>query len=424
MAGTTTSDLNGLFKQAYADDIVNLIPEVAIVTRAVAFQGRDKMLGDAYNQPVVVRAEQGFTYAAPGSGAFNMNPAITMQTRNAVVTGYQILERAGLDYESVFKAQSVNAFRDAVDLSMENSMESFGKRLELSLIYGQNATGLMLSATVTAGTSTTCTLNSAAGQWAAGIWAGSEGAQLDAFSGSTLLNTAGPVTVVSVNNSTKSVTISAAAADITAIEAATAGTVFVRFYGSATNEMVGLDTILTNATGTLFNISASAYALWAANQYDASGGTGTPTQLTFAMLQKAVALAVDRGLTEDVDVLVNPATWVNLLTQQAALRMYDQSFSEAKVVNGSKVIEFFSQNGKLRIHAHIYMKEGISLVLPFDRAVRIGSTDVTFNIPGTDDGKIFQQQANNAGFEYRVYTQQSVLVETPAKCVKIYNLVN
>ena len=142
------------------------------------------------------------------------------------------------------------------------------------------------------------------------------------------------------------------------------------------------------------------------------------------MLQKAVALAVDRGLTEDVDVLVNPATWVNLLTQQAALRMYDQSFSEAKVVNGSKVIEFFSQNGKLRIHAHIYMKEGISLVLPFDRAVRIGSTDVTFNIPGTDDGKIFQQQANNAGFEYRVYTQQSVLVETPAKCVKIYNLVN
>ena len=71
MAGTTTTDLNGLFKQAYADQIENLIPEDSQLTRAIKFRGRDKMLGDKYNQPVIVRSEQGFTYSRPNNGTFN-----------------------------------------------------------------------------------------------------------------------------------------------------------------------------------------------------------------------------------------------------------------------------------------------------------------------------------------------------------------
>jgi hypothetical protein len=417
MSGTTVADLNGLFKQAYADEIVNLIPEASLLTRNITFQGKDKMLGDTYNQPVILRAEQGFTYAAPGSGAFSINPPITMVTKNANVTGYQMLERAGLDYESVFKAQSVNAFKDAVDLSMENAMESFGKRLELALLYGQSATGLGSISNVVGATATSAVVTFATGQWAAGIWAGQEGATLDMFNVSNvLLNTTGALTIASVDVVNKTLTVTGAAADITAIDAANTG--YVRFAGSAGNEMVGLDKILTN-TGTLFGIDASTYALWAANTYSAGSAA-----LTFAKLQQAVALAQARGLAEDVDVLVSPSTWVDLLNQQAALRMYDSSFSNSKVDNGSKAIEFFSQNGKMTIHSHIYVKEGEAFVLPFDRAVRIGSTDITFNIPGSDSGKVFQQQANNAGFEYRLYTQQSMLVETPAKCVKITGIVH
>lgn len=417
MSGTTVADLNGLFKMAYADEIVNLIPEASLLTRSIAFQGKDKMLGDQYNQPVILRAEQGFTYAAPGSGAFSINPPITMVTKNAAVTGYQMLERAGLDYESVFKAQSVNAFKDATDLSMENAMESFGKRLELALLYGQSATGLGGIATATGATATTTVLAFAAGQWSAGIWAGQEGATLDVFNVSNVaLNTAGSVSVTSVDVINKTITVTAAAADVTAIDAGSP--TYVRFAGSNGNEMVGLDRIFTN-TGSLFGIDANAYALWKANSYAAGG-----VALTFAKLQQAVAMAQARGLAEDVDVLVSPTTWVDLLSQQAALRMYDSSFSTSKVDQGSKSIEFFSQNGKMRIHSHIYVKEGEAFILPFDRAVRIGSTDITFNIPGSDSGKVFQQQANNAGFEYRLYTQQSLLVETPAKCVKITGIVH
>jgi hypothetical protein len=416
MAGTTVADLNGLFKQAYADEIINLIPEASLITRKVAFQGRDKLLGDQYNQPVILRAEQGFTYAAPGSGAFTINPAVTMVTKNAVVTGYQMLERAGLDYESVFKASNVNAFKDAVDLSMENAMESFGKRLELGLIYGQAATGLMGVASATGATATTTVLAAATGQWASGIWAGSEGATLDVFNASNVaLNTVGTVSVVSIDLVAKSIKVSGAAADITAINAGSP--TYVRFGGAAGNEMAGLNKILSN-TGTLFGVDAALYDLWRANQYAVGGA------LTLAKLQDAISQAVSRGLMEDVEVLVSPVTWANLLTEQNALRMYDSSYSQSKVVNGSKAIEFFSQNGKMTIHAHIYVKEGEAYALPFDRAVRVGSSDVTFNIPGTDDGKVFQQQPNNAGFEYRIYTQQSVLIETPAKCVLLTGIVN
>ena len=417
MSGSTVADFNGLFKEAYADEILNLIPEASIITKSTTFQGRDKMLGDAYNQPVVLRAEQGFTYAAPGSGAFTINPPITMQTKNAVVTGYQMLEKAGLDYESVFKSSNKNSFMAAVDLSMENAMDSFGKRLELGLLYGQSATGLMGVASATGATSTTTVLAAATGQWASGTWAGQEGATLDVFNASNVaLNTLGAVTITSVDVVNKTLTVSAASADITAIDAGSP--TYVRFAGAAGNEMAGLDRILTN-TGSLFGIDASAYALWKANTFAVGG-----TSLTFAKLQQAVATAQARGLAEDVDVLINPTSWVDLLNQQAALRMYDSSYSAAKVDNGSKTIEFMSQNGIMRIHSHIYVKEGEGFILPFDRAVRIGSSEITFNIPGSMDGKIFQQQANNAGFEYRVYTQQSLLVETPAKCVKLTGIVH
>jgi hypothetical protein len=418
MGISTTTDLNGLFKQAYADEIVNLIPEASLLTRSIDFQGRDKMMGDQYNQPVVLRAEQGFTYAAPNSGAFNINPAITMQTKNAVVGGYQILERAGLDYESVAKADGVNSFKDAVDLSMENAFESFGKRLEIGLLYGQNATGLGSLSASAGGTATTAVSTFTAGQWSSGIWAGAEGAQLDAFSVSNaLLNTLGALSVVSVDVTNKTITVSGVAADITALKAAAAGAYF-RYYGASGNEMVGLDKILTN-TGSLFGIDVAAYALWGATVY-AVGGVA----LTQSKLDTAISLAQSRGLAEDVDVLVSPKTWGDLLNEQNARRMYDSSFGEAKVVNGSKAIEFFSASGKMTVHSHIYVKESEAFILPFDRAVRVGSSDVTFNIPGTMDGKVFQQQANNAGFEYRLYTQQALLIECPAKCVKLTGIVN
>ena len=413
MAGTTTTDLNGLFKQAYADQIENLIPEDSQLTRAIKFRGRDKMLGDKYNQPVIVRSEQGFTYSRPNNGTFNLNPASSMKTQNAVVDGFIILEQSGISYEAVSRSDNVNAFRNAVDLVMGDAMESFGRRLELALLYGQSASGLGVTGGTANVNATSTVVSFATGQWSAGLWTPLEGAGLDVYDAGVALNTTGAMVVSSIDVVNKTITLTGAAADITAIDAAGAGSV-LRFYTAGTNgadEAVGLDAIMTN-TGTLFGIDAATYSLWKANTYAVGGA------LTLAKIQAGVAVAAARGLSEDVDVFVNPSVWKDLSTEQVAYRMLDSSYSKSEAENGFEALTFYSQNGKISIKAHKYVKEGEAFMLPTKRAVRIGSSDISFNIPGTDNGQIFIQSPTTAGFTFRIYSQQSLLVETPAKCVK------
>lgn len=425
MAGTSTTDLNGLFKMAYADKIENLIPDESLLTRAIKFQGRDYLLGNQYNQPVIVRSEQGFTYSRPNNGTPNLNPASSMKTQNAIVDGFIIVEQSGISYEAVARSDNVNSFRNAVDLVMGDAMESFGRRLEIGLLYGQSATGLgQTTATATNVDTTHSTFAFATGQWSAGLWTPLEGAGLDVYNASgTALNTVGAMVVSSIDVVAKTITVSGAAADITAIDTYADGTsghnMVLRFYTAGTNgadEAVGLDKIMLN-TGTLFGIDASVYSLWKANTYAVGGA------LTLAKIQSGVAVAAQRGLSEDVTVYVNPVIWTELSTEQVAYRQLDASYSAKKVVNGFEALEFHSQNGKLTVMAHKYVKEGEAFMFPTDRAVRIGSSDISFNIPGTDNGQIFIQNPTSMGFSFRIFSQQSLLVTKPAVCVKFTGIV-
>ncbi len=416
MAGTTTTDLNGLFKEAYASDLINLIPDESLLVKAIKFQGREHLLGLTYNQPVIVRSEQGFTYSRPDNGAFDISVPSSMKTKNASLGAFQIIENSGISYEAVSRSNNVNSFKEATALVMQDAMESFGRRIEIGLLYGQSATGLGTINTSTNVDATHTTISFATGFWSAGLWTPLEGASLDIYTSvGVALNTVGPVVVSSIDVTNKTITVSGAAADITAIDAGT--TVnggYPRFYSAGTNgadEAVGLDKIMTN-TGSLFGIDAAVYSLWKANTYAVSGA------LTLAKIQAGVALAAARGLSEDVAIYVNPSVWQELSSEQVAFRMFDSSYNSKKAANGFEALEFFSQNGKITVYAHKYVWEGAAYMLPTDRAVRIGSTEVSFNIPGTDNGQVFIQNPTTAGFTFRLYSAQSLLVEKPAACVK------
>ena len=415
MAATSTTDLNGLFKMAYADQIQNLIPDESLLTRAIKFQGRDYLLGNQYNQPVIVRSEQGFTYSRPNNGTFSLNPASSMKTQNAIVDGFIILEQSGISYEAVARSDNVNSFRNAVDLVMGDAMESFGRRLEIALLYGQSPTGLGTIATSTNVSTTSTTLSFAAGQWSAGLWTPLEGAGLDVYTSVGVALNAAAVTVSSIDVVNKTITVTGSTSDIAAIDNGTdVNGGYTRFYSAGTNgadEAIGLDKIMLN-TGTLFGIDAATYSLWKANTFAVSGA------LTLAKIQAGVAVAAARGLAEDVEIYVNPSVWQELATEQVAYRMLDSSYSAKKVVNGFEALEFHSQNGKLSVLAHKYVKEGEAFLFPTKRAVRIGSSDVSFNIPGTDNGQIFIQNPTTAGFTFRIFSQQSLLVTRPAVCIK------
>lgn len=418
MAADTPSTLSGLFKEVYGDEIMTLIPDAAKIIKIVPFVPRDKEIGNKYHQPVILSHEQGFTYAAYDAGAFALNGYIALAMQDAQVSSSQILLQAAISYDAAARASSSKkAFQKATELIVENMVESMSKRVEISCLYGASGLATVASSVNTDTTHTVLQISTAT--WATGIWAGSEGAKLDFYDGSTLktANAAAIITAVDITN--RKITISGHATDIAAIDSFTAGAATGKLYWYLAygNDMSGLDKIITN-TGTLFNISATTYALWSGNTYSASSAA-----LTMGKLLQANALAVQRGLNEDTTVLLNPNTWTNIMSDLAALRRYDGSFDKAKLSNGSEGIEFYSQNGKMEIHSHNIVKEGEAFIFPHKKCKRIGAQEMSFKTPGREE-EIFLQLPSNAGYEIRNYTDQAIFLETPSRAVKISSIVN
>lgn len=419
---TTPSQLSGLFKESYSDDIQNLIPEVAKVVKMIPFIQRDKELGNKYHQPVIVAQEQGVTYAAADSGAFALEDSVAMTMQDAQVQGSQMLLRSAISYDAAARASnSKKAFVKSTELLVENMMESLTKRLEICLLHGQCGIGVNESSVNINGTSTTIQISTAT--YAAGIWSGLEGAKVQFYlvsNGALISSGADSVfTVTSVDTDLRKAVVTGTATGITALDAAADTDIYfkgARSSASAWNEMAGLRKIMSN-TGTLFNIDAATYNLWKANLVTTSGA------FTMSKLLAALSKAVQRGLNEKVVALVNPNTWANLASDIAALRRFDGSYSKNKAENGSESLSFYAQNGEIEIVSHNIVKEGECFVFPPKRCKRIGAQEISFKTPGRED-EIFLHLPSNAGFEMRLYSDQSLFVETPARCVYISGIVN
>jgi hypothetical protein len=157
--------------------------------------------------------------------------------------------------------------------------------------------------------------------------------------------------------------------------------------------------------------------LWKGNNVSITG------QLTFAKLLSGIAKAVQRGLQEKVLVLVNPDTWAVLAADLAALRKFDGSYTKSMGDNGFETLKFYGQNGEIEIIPHSIIKPSEAFAFPAKRVRRVGAQEISFKTPGfTED--MFLPLPNNAGYELRVYTDQAVLIETPARCVYLSGFTN
>jgi hypothetical protein len=128
-------------------------------------------------------------------------------------------------------------------------------------------------------------------------------------------------------------------------------------------------------------------------------------------------------LDEKVVVLVNPDTWSDLAADLAALRKFDSSYDRKKGENGFEALVYHGQNGEIEIHSYNLVKAGEAFIIPPKRVKRIGAQDLSFKTPGMSD-EIFLHLSNRAGFELRLYTDQCVFVETPARCVYLTGFTN
>ena len=420
---TGTADLDGLFKVVYGPDIDNLIPESAKLTKLIPFSEEEK-IGKRYEQPVILSYPHGVTYAAPGAGAFALNNPIAPHSEPAQIDAYQHLLRDSMDYETAAKASSggEKAFRKATELSIELMMESITKRVELDLLYGQVGVGVGDTSANISTTSTLVTLVTSS--WATGIWAGMRNATINFYkqSDGTLVSSAADAifTISKVNVANRQLTVTGTTTGISDLDTAlAAGDCDIYFQGSNGSQMAGLVKIITN-TGTLFNISASTHDLWQGNTYDAAG------QLTLGKILSALAAPAGRGLDEKVTVFLNDRTWANVASDQAALRKYDARYDEERAKNGFQALTFYSQNGEVELMPYNCIKEGEALAIPLKQCKRIGSTDITWQLPGgePENPRFFRELSDNAGFEYRVYSGQSMFCAKPARTLRITGIVN
>lgn len=394
--------LNGLFKTVYADKIKDLVPEGVKLLKMIPFSSAQKALGNTFNTPLVLGLEHGVTYGGSAGTAFSLNDSIASEMQEAQVKGCEMVLRSALSVGAAARSMSSqNAFEQVTKLLVRNMLKSMHIRLEVQLLYGQ--VGIARISDVSGAP----TIEICASEWAPGIWSGAKNMKIEVRSQAGTLR--GTATVQNVDMKARTIELDALPVGTTGNSSAENSAADVIYYaGAYSKEFAGLHKMIVN-TGSLFNIDASAYELFKGNIVEV--GTDDTTNaafISFEKIEEAVAVAMEKGLMdEDVTALVHPKQWNKLMTDLAAKRMFDSSYSEKSLKQGTQAIEFYGQNGKISVVASLFVKEGNAYVFPEKELERIGSTDVTFEMPGYE-GKFFRLLEDVNGYELRCYTDQAL----------------
>ena len=354
--------------------------------------------------------EQGFTY---GSGLQTLSDAIDADNEEAKIRGHSPTLKTAFSYDAAANmASSKGSFISATKYRFMAMMESMSARLEAQILYGNSGFGETASTSNVSTTETDLVIKDS--EWAPGIWSGLEGAEIDLHEGG-LVNVAGALTIDSIDHESKTIRVSGVASDITAVDVAGADQV-VHFRGAESNEMTGIRSIVGN-TGLLYEISGAEYSLWRGNTHDLGA-----SNLNLKEILIGNAKAAAKGLMEDSCVYVSSLTFSSLANDQASLRRY--SGEVKKATDGFTSIEFHAPSGSIEVIPHPMVKEGEAMSFPKGKIERIGATDVTFQTPGGEGGEMFKHLSNQTGYEVRSYSEQSIFLPCPAKCVLYTGISN
>jgi hypothetical protein len=431
MGQVSNSDVVQLFKKVYGG-MTDLQPGDFPLQKTIPFSEKQKV-GDSYNEAVVLTAENGITFGGTGADAYDINPAIAGSVKQATVSPYTSILGSVVPWGMLSRSAGGGevAFYDGTKHIVRNHLKSHGKFLEIMRWYGQAASGLgyvsYASATYrgvsltngggtvggvsfTAGVNTTSkAIMLAPGQFAAGIWVGSEGVVVNQVATATgLVVATGKLTSVDAANGILYV-------DFTPVAATSATSHKLVFQGmEGSKEMVGINKILGTTSGNLFGIPVSGYSLWKGIQ-DTNGSL----KLKLDDLARVVAQMVNvGGLGQDgngdLEVHLNPRSWKTMMTTEAGRRMYDQSYKSGEMDNGAEKVSFYSEAGKLSLVSNRFVKEGEVYGLHLDDWSRSGSTEITFKVPGIERDLIFPLE-NQAAMAFRSFADQYMFCHAPAR---------
>lgn len=420
---TTLNQLNGYAKELQTK-LVNLVPDDLRLTKALDFD-QENMQGGNYRQGVVLSEEAGFTHAAAKDGAVSLNSAVSLESDEAVVNGYQVALVGSIDYESAERASSTKkAYKDIVGVKQANMFLSARKRVECELWWGQKGIGKIASYVNVDATTTTLTITPS--EHAPFIWAGKKNHKVVVYNGTTQVGGAEfTIAAVNVSPSVRTVKVTGASADITALQTAitaNANVLDIYWFSAAQGatlthkSCLGVMGIAATSSGNLFGLSTD-FDLWRPNQFNVAGAP------SFAKLLEAAEEAQSRGVTGKYICDVAIKTFRTVMQDQAALRRFGGS--EKTLANGAKSVEFQIGETILSIEPTGWMKQGYGLMRPGDGLKRIGARDVSFARPGNHKGpgeNVFYDEPSKMAYSYRIWSHQAPFCEEPAKLVYLYGI--
>lgn len=420
-----STKLNSTWKEIYAPKINDLVPDGAVLYKEVPFSEAEK-LGDKFVEPVCLGLPQGFTYLGQNSSVATLKDARSGVYGEAQIDGFGAVNRDQISYNVASKMSSSNgSFVKWTNLIAPNLKKSTIRRFEISALWGQSAaTGIGVIESCNLST-TTGTMVITAATWCPGIWGGMEGATIDVFAAGlgagSKITVAAPLVITGVNFDTRTISFSGTNTDVDDI----AATQVIFFEGAVLEgttptwyEQAGLYKQVTNTTSSLWNINAATYSLWKGNTHAVGGA------MTMAKALHGVGKPAARGLEQDMDLFISIATFNNMNADQSALRVYDSSYRQDQTESGSSKIVFHGPSGKLTLRPHLYMMDGYAVGVPMSTLKRIGSSDVTFQLPGKPDGEIFLHIPDKSGYEIRNWTEQAIYTNSPCWGVGFSGIVN
>jgi hypothetical protein len=393
------------------------------------FDKQNEQGGD-YTQHVIVSEEAGFVHGDP-SEVMAAPTAVAMETVKATVNGYQVGIVSALDYAKAQRASSSKkSYAEIAGKKQASGFQAMRRRVEDELWHGQSGLGKIASYVNVNATTTTLTVKLS--EFAPWLWAGKKNHRLVIYNGTTAVasGNAFSITVANLSRAVRTVTVTGASGDITALQTAiTANPDVLDIYsfGTATGAlgssgfktMVGAMKVATTAAGTLFGVDLDANSQARPQQYAAGGA------MSFLKALEIAEILIGRGVVEPLRLDVNPRTWNNMMADQAALVRYNGK--QTKIENGADAITFNVQRVPIEIVGEGRMKEGYALGRPKSGLKRIGAREISMVTPGADGksrGDIWYHDPNRFAYLWRIWTHQAFFVEEPWKLVGVSGIVN
>lgn len=406
--GSKVDTFNSLFKNVYADNLNNLVPEDTKLLKLIGFDNAVR-LGKKFEQAVNLNYSGGFTFAGTDD-MFALNDAQSAKLATATLDANEMLLRDQISYKALSASEGggAKAFADATKHIVRTMNVAFARALEAQLMYGSAGLGTVESATAFQVVITAAT-------WADGLWIGCEGSRLiQAYNGSTLRVVTGgtnvgsdgtkALRVTAVDPSTRTLTV-----DITQASNLTAAGDVLYIAGAKGREMMGLHAILTEATS-LFGIAPSTSTLWKGNSIAVGSAA-----LTVSKVTKGLAALIGKGLVgENIKLICGVRSFDDLIADVISKRAIDSSYDAAEFKQGTQGCRIYFQGGIIEVVPSVYCKEGNAYAINPDDFSRIGSRDKSFTMPG-EDGQFFRQVPNSAAWEMRIYTDQALFCRAPGR---------